>query len=59
LDIRENTRRYFPECQDLIRNADIDEHKISSHAKTLWLKQAYAMLNLFEADLGRTPVTLE
>jgi hypothetical protein len=29
-----------------------------SHA-TLRLKQAYAMLNLFEADLGRAPVALE
>jgi hypothetical protein len=30
-----------------------------SHANTLRLKQAYAMLNLFETDLGRTAVTLE
>jgi hypothetical protein len=30
-----------------------------SLAKTLRLKQAYAMLNLFETDLGRVPVTLE
>jgi len=29
-----------------------------SHAKTLRLKQAHAMLNLFETDLGRVPVTL-
>ena len=30
-----------------------------SDAKTLRLKQAHAMLNLFETDLGRVPVTLE
>ena len=29
-----------------------------SDAKTLRLKQAHAMLNLFETDLGRVPVTL-
>ena len=29
-----------------------------SAEKTLRLKQAHAMLNLFETDLGRAPVTL-
>jgi hypothetical protein len=30
-----------------------------SDAKTLRLKQAHAMLNLFETDCGRAAVTLE
>ena len=30
-----------------------------SHAKTLRLKQAHAMLNLFQTDYGRAAVTLE